>query len=256
MTPYTLSKYDDQLPEGVNDYGNSVIDRMAAYARNQGIDVIDFREEMHNDGIDQYSLMYRTDHHWTTEAGVYAYGIYEKYIKEKTGCVMDDRISNAEHYQIENYKKWHLGSRGQRTGRYFAGIDDFKLYIPKFETTIQNDKGTIGSMQNMIYNMEPLQTKNVTSRYTYDNVLEESCGHYINLDCPNDIKVLMVGDSFSKAVNPFLLMGVSEMDFVSNEKKSVITPEYIESYDPDIVILQYYLYAGTQQTAYEWQGFE
>ena len=239
-TPYTSSKYDPQLPIGINDYGNDNCDRFLQMLKDAGVDTIDFRETMHDDGIDQYSMMYKTDHHWTTKAGLYAYGVLEDYIVDKTGCDVDERISDIQNYTVTTYKKWHLGSRGQRTGIYYAGIDDFDLIIPNFDTSIQNDAGTVGNMQDLMINMEPLANKDYTSRYTYDSVLGGSIGHFTNLDCKNDIKVLLITDSFGKAVAPYLAMGFAQIDYVYDADVSGVTPEFIESMDPDVVIMMYY----------------
>lgn len=253
--PYTSGKYDSQLPDGVEDYGNQNIDRFLLMLREADIDTIDFRETMHADGINHYDMMYKTDHHWTTEAGFYAYGILENYITEKTGCEVDERISDICNYTITTYKKWHLGSRGQRTGKYFAGIDDFDLILPKFETSIQNKEGVVGSMEELIVNMEPLTKKQYTSRYTYDDVLARALTHYVNLNCKNDIKILIVTDSFGKAVNPYLIMGFRELNYLYDGDVSCITPEYIEAYDPDVVILMYYSERLNGGGGFNFQGF-
>ena len=239
-TPYTSSKYDPQLPIGINDYGNDNCDRFLQMLKDAGVDTIDFRETMYDDGIDQYSMMYKTDHHWTTKAGLYAYGVLEDYVVGKTGCDVDERISDIQNYTVTTYKKWHLGSRGQRTGIYYAGIDDFDLIIPNFDTSIQNGAGTVGNMQDVMINMEPLANKDYTSRYTYDSVLGGSLGHFTNLDCKNDIKVLLITDSFGKAVAPYLAMGFAQIDYVYDADVSGVTPEFIESIDPDVVIMMYY----------------
>lgn len=239
-TPYTSSKYDPQLPIGINDYGNDNCDRFLQMLKDAGVDTIDFRETMYDDGIDQYSMMYKTDHHWTTKAGLYAYGVLEDYVVGKTGCDVDERISDIQNYTVTTYKKWHLGSRGQRTGIYYAGIDDFDLIIPNFDTSIQNGAGTVGNMQDVMINMEPLANKDYTSRYTYDSVLGGSIGHFTNLDCKNDIKVLLITDSFGKAVAPYLAMGFAQIDYVYDADVSGVTPEFIESIDPDVVIMMYY----------------
>lgn len=257
-TPYKVSKYDPQIPKGVEDYGNDNIDRFLEMLKALDIDTIDFRETMHQDGIDQYSMMYKTDHHWTTKAGFYAYGVLEDYIKEQIGCIVDSRISDINNYTVTTYNDWHLGSEGQRTGIYYAGIDDFDLIIPNFETTIQNDWGGIGRMQDIVINMAPLSNKQYTSRYTYDHVLDASLGHFVNLSCPNTTKVLMITDSFGKAVNPYMLMGFSEITTVYEANSSSITPEYIEAFDPDVVILMYYptfLQESGNYTAFNFTGF-
>ncbi len=117
-TPITSSKYDPQIPEGIEDHGNENTDRFLALLDEKGVEYIDIRERMYEDGIDQYDMMYRTDHHWTTEAGLYAYGLLEDYIVGKTGCTVDRRVADISNYRITRYEKWHLGSRGQRTGIY------------------------------------------------------------------------------------------------------------------------------------------
>lgn len=255
MTPYTSGKYDPQLPIGISDFGNDNADRLLSDLRGLEVDTIDFRETMHEDGIDHYSMMYKTDHHWNTKAGIYAYGILEDYIVDKTGCDIDNKIRDKEQYTITTYKKWHLGSRGQRTGRYFAGIDDFELYIPNFETTIQNDAGEVGNMQDLVINMEPLEKRDEKSRYTYDSVLGYALGHYMNLKAKNNIKVLIVTDSFGKAVTPYLMMAFSEITYIYDIDVSCINPESIESYDPDVVILMYYTENAMKEGAYNFQGF-
>lgn len=255
MTPYTSGKYNPQIPEGVLDFGNDDADRLVSYMQSMDIDTIDLRDTMYEDGIDHYDMMYKTDHHWNTAAGLYAYRHLESYIKEKTGCEVDSRISDISNYQITTYKKWHLGSRGQRTGRYFAGIDDFELYIPNFKTTIQSADGTTGTMQDLVINMDPLLKHDYTSRYTYDWVLDNSLDHFINLDCKNDIKILIVTDSFGKVVNPYLIMGFSEVEYIYDGEVARITPDYIEEYNPNIVILMYYAENAMCAGAYNFQGF-
>lgn len=237
VPPYTVSKYDTELPAGISDYGNDNIDRFINLLDRAEVEVMDFRELMYEDGIDQYDMMYKTDHHWTTEAGFYAYGKLEDWLVANLDCEVDERVGDINSYNIVKYEKWHLGSNGQRTGIYFAGIDDFDLFVPEFYTNIQNEEQICGSMQDLIYDMEPLQNRDYQSRYTYDNVLENALGNYINPECVNDQKILISTDSFGKAVNPYLIMGFREVRFCAGEQ---MTKDYIDQYSPDAVILLYY----------------
>lgn len=248
-TPYTSGKYDPELPVGIMDYGNDNIDRFMVMLQENGVDTIDFRETMHEDGIEHYDMMYKTDHHWNMRAGLYAYGKLEEYIVEKTGCAVDERISDSSCYTITSYPEWHLGSRGQRTGRYYAGIDDFELVLPSFETKIQNAVGEIGTMEELCICMDALEEREYTSRYTYDVTLEPTWQDYTNLSCPNDVKVMMIQDSFGNAVDPFMIIGFSEYTCIYNANTSAITPDYIEACNPDVVIMLYY--PQSLQEAYE-----
>lgn len=254
--PYTSSKFDTELPEGYEDYGNQNSDKLIAGLNSVGVEVLDFRQQMHDDGIDQYSMMYKTDHHWTTEAGFYAYSVLENWIVAKTGCAVDERITNINNYDIERYNNWHLGSRGQRTGRYFAGVDDFDIFIPKFDTLIENDEGTIGKMQELAYNWEPLEKRDSKLEYVYDKVLKQSAGHYTNLDSKNEVKVLLVSDSFSWTVCPFIMMGFKELRFAySQPLNEQLTLELVEEYNPDVVIMLYYPQVYEVDLAFDLEQF-
>ena len=144
VPPYTVSKYDPELPAGVEDFSNDNIDRFLPLLEENGIDTIDIRETMREDGIDHYDMVYKTDHHWTTEAGFYTYNVLEKYIAEKTSCKTDPRISDISNYVLTKYNNSHLGSVGLRTGKYYAGTDDFTLIVPKFDTYIRDPEGKTG----------------------------------------------------------------------------------------------------------------
>ena len=105
-------------------------------------------------------------------------------------------------------------------------------------------------------NMEPLANKDYTSRYTYDYVMGGSLGNYINLNCKNNIKILVITDSFGKAVNPYLAMGFQQIWYVYDAKVSDITPEFIEDYDPNVVIMMYYPdYLQKGSKAFSFSGF-
>ena len=247
ICPYTSSKWDPELPIGVEDYGNTNIDRFMDMVSEYGIEKLDFREEMYADGINQYDMMYRTDHHWTTEAGFYAYTKLSKWIQDKTNCEIDARVMELSNYTQTTYRKWHLGSRGQRTGIYYAGIDDFVLITPDFETLLSN--GTVeGTFNDLVINYAPLENREYTSRYTYDYVLGNALGNYKNYMAENDVKVLIVTDSFGKAVNPYMILSYGEVQWCSTMQG--VTQAYLDEYDPDVVIVMYYANAVCEDNVF------
>lgn len=239
VTPDTTSKYDPQVPPGTEEYVNDNLDRLIPMIEDQGINVMDLREVIHEDGIDQYTMMYKTDHHWTTKAGFYVYGKIADWIEERTGVEVDDEVRNIENYSITTYENWHLGSRGQRTGSLFAGIDDFDLILPEFETMLTNGEQT-GTFEELLIRRDPFAERDLTSRFTYDWAMGQSCGSYVNLLASNDLKILLVGDSFSEAVCPYLNISYGEVRYFYCQMLDQFTVEYIEDYDPDVVICLYY----------------
>lgn len=239
IAPDTTSKYDPQIPPGTEEYVNDNLDRLVPMLEEQGLEVMDFRELIHEDGIDQYTMMYKTDHHWTTEAGFYAYGKIADWIGEKTGVGAEEEIRDIGNYSVTTYRNWHLGSRGQRTGSLFAGIDDFDLILPEFDTQLTNGEQT-GTFEELFINYEPFEERDSTSRYTYELALRQSCGNYVNLNAANDLKVLWIGDSFSEAVCPYINISYKEVQYLYCQQADRLTEEYLESYDPDVVICLYY----------------
>lgn len=236
VTPYTSGKYDPQLPVGVEDHGNDNLDRFAGMLRAGDVDLIDIRETLHEDGIDQYDMMYRTDHHWTPLCGFYAYSKMNEWLMEQLDCEIDPKITDLSNYTITTYKNWHLGFRGQRTGAYFAGMDDFDLITPDFETSlIDIENETEGSYEDLIIDMSALQSRNEMSRYTYDNVYGNSLSDFLNVNAFNDKKLLVLTDSFGKVVNPFLILSYHEVRYMYVN----VSYEYIEEYQPDAVVMFY-----------------
>jgi hypothetical protein len=252
--PYVVNKYDPQLPAGVSDYGNSNLDRMREKVEALGINSLDLREEIYEAGISQYDLWYKTDHHWSTEGGFYAYTIMANYIEEMGWADLDDSIGDMDNYDIITYDKWHLGSNGQRTGIYFAGIDDFDLILPKFETTIENlDTGDVGTLKDICLSMDALSNRDYTSRYTYDSVMGNSAGNYYNENAQSDKKILVIGDSMSSAVCPYFILSFQEMRAAGNRKSPVLTREFLDEYQPDIVIMMYYPDRSVAESCFDFE---
>lgn len=235
IPPYTSCKYDPQLPAGFQDYGNDNLDRFAQMLEEGGVELLDIRKTMQEDGVDPYDMMYKTDHHWTTKAGFYAFTKINSILMQRLDCEVDPEVLDFSNYSVTTYPEWHLGSRGQRTGAYFAGIDDFDLILPVFETDI-SDGSEEGAFEDIVINRKALDNKDQTSRYTYDNVLGKSFVYnFTNDQALNDKRILMVTDSYGKAVNPFLILSYSE---VRNGDADYPT---IHAYNPDAVVVLHYI---------------
>lgn len=228
MVPYSVSKYDPEIPVGYSDYGNLNLDKLSDQFTKQGVNFIDIRECFHQEGLNQYDYWYKTDHHWTTQGGFYAFTKIVDYLSISSHLEVDSQILNVENYKEERYAHYHLGSNGQRTGKYYAGIDDFVLYVPLFDTSI-ND--TNSRLENVLYNYEPLASRNYESRYTYDHVLE-TYGRFSNNLSKNDKRAIVICDSMGRAVMPFLTLAFSEIECISSDYLEA----EIEQFKPDVVI--------------------
>lgn len=234
ILPYQVSKYDNQLPMGYEEYTNDDLDYFKNRLDDLNVTYLDLREQFYNEGIDQYDLWYKTDHHWTMRGGLAAFNEVNKFVSSRYGIEVHEVVLSDECYEKIVYPKWHVGSYGQRTGTEFAGVDDFELYIPKFETDIINSNGVEGKLEELVYSYEALENRNYETRRTYDSVLDRARGQYTNNNARNEFKVLWSGDSMLKAVMPFSIMAYRNTYYMHADD---VTYEFLETNKPDIVIM-------------------
>ena len=231
QTPYKISKYDNQLPAGIVDCSNENMDRFLGYISENGVDTIDLRECFHKDGMNLYEYFFKTDHHWTPEAGFYAFTQIAEYAENVLETDVGDLVTNIENYNIEHFAAWHLGSNEQRTGKCYGGIDDFQLISPAFDTSITNVvTGETGSYSDVLIERVVLEQE---SRAVYDICYGNSVGGYFhNPNANSDKTVVLVTDSMGKVVAPFMILAfenVYTIGYDFNQTK-------LDEVNPDLVI--------------------
>ncbi len=249
--PYTDDKYHSQLPGGIADYGNDNLDAIQEAMVRRGVEVLDLRECLYDQNMTTYDIVYKTDHHWTSEGGFWVYLQLIRRLEEIGGYEVPPYIKDIGNYDIEKYKEWHLGSFGQRTGRYYAGIDDFHLLVPKFDTYLeQMNEEKSGRLEEVMYDKSALSVRDYSSRYTYDNVLLTT-KNWHNPEAPVDKRVLIIGDSMSASVMPYLALTYTDVMWILDTSSAQINPWYIEKNDPNIVISMYH-HLWISDYAYNW----
>ena len=237
-TPTKISAAEENLlPAGVTDYSDANLDTFLDVLRERGTNMIDLRQMIREEGDNYYDYFYVTDHHWTTEAGFYAYEKIADWIGAQ-GYAIDPRVRDLSQYERTVYPRAHLGSRGRRTGAWYAGVDDFTLYSPQFPTDVEALGGARGDFEEMLLNRAFLDDHNYYMSDTYDSVLEQSVGHFINHLSENDAKIIFVADSYCFAVCPYLTLSVGQIYCVS-----AYTPQglaaLVEQVQPDAVIVMH-----------------
>ena len=237
--PYKISKYDPQLPDGVSDGHNESLDKLLDGLKQKEVEVLDLRAQMFMEGINQYDLFYKTDHHWTTEGGFYAYQKIAERIASDTGTDVDPMLLDIHHYQIDNYPQWHLGSRGQRTGALFAGIDDYHLIYPAFETHIYNESDqSVKSLKDALIKMEVFSDRSLQSRYTYDFAYAKcDINELRSLDAKTDLNVLLLSDSYQEAMKAYMLLTYKEFHIGNYWRLST---SVVNQYHPDVIVIMPY----------------
>lgn len=240
-----VDEENKQLPIGVEDYSNENINAFLQYLRGSGVDVLDIRECMKNDGLDIYDYTYVTDHHWTTEGGFYAFTKITEWVEEETGVSVNQDVTDINKYDIQKYKNWHLGTYGQRVGKYFAGIDDYDLILPTFNVSFIDETGKESSFLDQVVNTSVFEKQNPKSRYTYDFAMEVPSGISTT---SKRLSILMISDSYVKAMAPYLKLAYSDYDY--QYYMNGLYADYVNQVDPDVIVLMPFytssLDAGTE----------
>lgn len=245
QVPHKNSKFDNLLPEGVEDYTNENADEFLSLISEGGIDYIDLRQVMYDEGINQYDMFFKTDHHWKPETGLWAVSKIFDYLNINYGYNISESLCNIDNYNIDVYKDIFLGSQGKKTGLLYGGLDDISLIYPKFNTNLTFSVPSKkiykeGSFEDTIFDYERLQ---------YDYYNADPYAVYTGTNVPlaiienkdgGDKKVLLIKDSFGRLTAPFLCLGFSELHMFDIRYNSDYTVyEYIDYYNPDIVIFLY-----------------
>lgn len=236
------------LPEGYEalDTGDALADEVLSIVREAGIEALDSREFFSESGYTDADLQLKTDMHWTTLAGILTAQIYAEEIERMTGVELDVSKIQLDQFETEKHEKLFLGEYGQQIGARLSGLDDITLYWPKYETqfvrhTVKRDhteQDASGSFQEAIIKWDALDSEpdgsNIRGYTAYG--LIERLEEITNLGECADMTVLMFRDSYTAPVGSFLSLLVKNVVMVDMRTSEMTAQEYVDQYDPDIVI--------------------
>ncbi len=238
-------------PSGAENYANEDCDVFLKLLSDSGVDTFDLRERVKQCNLDRSSMFYATDHHWTTKTAFWAFGEVVERLNESYNLGIDPQgfYSDLNNYTITEYPDSYLGSLGRRVGAALSGYDDYTFIQPSFETdyTVYN---ALASLENPAYEGDFMSA--IVRRYILDSSDKAANKHaaYFEYDygdliiknnkIDNDIKILLIKDSYSLPFAAFLSTCVSELHMVDlRDSEAPIPSEYVEKYDFDCVIVMY-----------------
>ncbi len=225
-------------------YSNRNADLFLQRIANAGIDYIDLREELEADGMNIYDMFYRTDHHWTTKSGLWATSVLARTLNERCGYQIDCDIYNESNFSFTEYKNAWLGEQGRKIAESYIGLDDYTLIKPLFDTnySITTVNGALeGSFDIMLDEKRLSGDADVYAvpswHYTYfPGGINQTVIHN---NLVTDGKILILGDSYSQVVVPFLSLGVSEVSTLVLRSYGGSLREFIDANDFDTVVILY-----------------
>lgn len=239
-TKYT-DDYSFEKDFGIETYSNRNMDLFLERIGEAGINYIDLRDDMAGENMTCSDIFFKTDHHWTIETGLWATSKVAAGLNEFCGYNIDLSIYNPGNYVETKWQKCWLGEQGRKLAETYVGLDDFTKLTPSFDTKYTFKSGDYryeGTFDNFVND----------SLYDVSKDVYEADSWYYSyqiIDSVNENadygKILVLGDSYSHAVQPFLSLGVKELDFVClrdyDSDKSV--RELIRQNGYDTVVILY-----------------
>ena len=222
---------------------------MVALLRDKDVDLIDLREEIEKARFDWSSLFFVTDHHWKPKTGLWASGLIMKHLSEKYGYDINESYYDYDNYESHVKKDWMLGAVGRRTGAWYDGLDDIEILNPKFDTDFYfwgvSDNGEEireGDFWHSMYLWDNLKTRSDFVNNSYSTYIgkEYSINTITNRMAKNDLKVLIIRESFSCVLTPFISLNSKEttsIDLRRYKEQSII--DLCRETKPDVVLLPY-----------------
>ena len=129
---------DDSVFEnefGLQSFSNRNLDRFLARLGDAGIPYVDLRAELRADGLDVKQLFYRTDHHWTVPAGLWAAGKIAGALNRWCSYSIDMDLYDGDRFAVREWKSCWLGEQGRKISASYVGLDDYAELKPTFETS-------------------------------------------------------------------------------------------------------------------------
>lgn len=209
----------EPLALSVNYLGEDLWER-AAQTRAHWVDLMPaFQEHIRE------ALFYRTDHHWTSLGAYYAYAE----LMEATGETPVPLSALTKTTVSESF----YGTTWSSVGAAWIEPDRIDTYVPDDGVKVTAFKGRDGE-PGSLYNPEKLEVKDKYAYFMGGNqplyVLEKDNG---------GPRVLVIRDSYSDALAPFLTLNCSQVHLFDPRYNRSNIPDYVAGHDIDAVLVLY-----------------
>ena len=258
QAPIKASPTEDLMSLHIRDHANENGDQLLAMLKADGIDYLDLRPILGEGKTPQeyHQMFFRTDHHWLPQTAVHAAYIVGQKLARDCGIEVDLSQLSLAKYDIEMKDGLFLGSSGKKVTLARTKPDDFPILHPKESTHFfMNWYGLRPDQEGPLeiaYDSREIAIKDVYRHNTYCMYGYGDQPLYFlenrKLEQLKDQKVLIIKDSFTDTMGPFLGMGVKHLvvvdvraftgsveTLICKEKPDVIFVMYTPAYEGEII---------------------
>jgi hypothetical protein len=170
-------------------------------------------------GNERVAYKFKSDFHLTTAGEFLTAKLLANKLNE-LGINVDTKVGSTNIFDLANYdiiEKPFLGNATRSLGHYWVGVDNFEMYVPKFDTAYEmadHDGNVIreGTYADVL--MNGAEFKADTDEYTYwiTNYMQYPKAHYeITNILRGRSRILFIGDSMTMRTITFLSLGVNHI---------------------------------------------
>lgn len=244
------SKYNSStIPTeyGVDTNYEEIRPDFLAYLDELGIDYLNVRELLENDGYITKTYFYKTDHHWKTTAGLYAARAIANYLNDTYGWKLNSSALDENKFTFTTYDNLWFGETGRDLSRTWVDtLDDFTQIMPNYETSIsllhpdgEEVSGDFSIMIDTSGYSGDIDYYTYSAYYSYAKGMGSLTTYHNNYTDENGKKILIIMDSFSTVVVPFLTLETSDITIWDLRSTPEGLYQYIADNNFDIVLLAY-----------------
>ena len=241
-------------PLGIENSLNENCNNLLNALKTRNIPLLNLYDEMKKDNISEEDMFFVTDHHWKPEFGIWATQKICENLRYSYDFEYDQRVVDLDYYNQRVYEDWFLGSIGKKVGSRFTrlGADNISILTPKFKTKLVEEQPNKNEKREGDFTQTLLFFENIEKKdyYNLNPYAVYSGGDFRlqivkNLRTKSNDKIVIVRDSFSCVITPFLSLSAKEVHIIdvrnyeSYVGKKNNVHEYIEIIKPDYVIVCY-----------------
>ena len=222
LIPSAAEIWRDRLPEGAYSWDQTILLEMA---EKTGLNTVDILSALREHAGEQ--IFYRTDHHWTSLGAYYGYvAIMESLGKGEEVLPMDS-------FTPETVSEDFNGTLYSSSGIHWLKPDTIEYYVIDDAITVENGlTGEIGGLY--------VESK-LTEKDKYSSFMGGNNPLYIirNPNAATDKKLLVVRDSYTDSLAPFLSQTYSEIHLIDLRYYRISVAMYAQMAKVDEIFICY-----------------
>ena len=241
---------DDFHQYGLPCYRNQNADTFLSKLKEYGIPHLDLRPVILTEAElrgDPYALFYKSDHHWTADAGLIAAREIAAALNEKYNTGLDVQALRDDRFTREEFPVPAVGQTGAKLLGAFGSSDRLIVRRPKYDVALhyfspERGADRTGGFDSVFWEdrlPSADESHNILFYYYYMGS-DDHLG-FIERQDGGDSSLLLIKDSFSCVVTPFLALTAGRVTWWDMRKDKAVL-EYIREH-PEIkaVVLMYHI---------------